>query len=56
METAGDIQALLDAELRRITDESLLAKIRELLIPPEAVEREWDYGAPGERFTCWTIL
>lgn len=56
METAGDVQALLDAELRRITDERLLAKIRELLVPPEAVEREWDYGAPDERFICWTIL
>jgi len=56
MEKAEDIQALLDAELRRITDEHCWQKIRELLVSPQPVEREWDYGAPDERFTCWTIL
>ena len=42
MEKVEDIQALLDAELRRITDEPLLAKICELLVSPQPVEREWD--------------
>lgn len=34
----------------------LADRIRELLVTPLAVERLWDYGAPDERFTCWTVL
>ena len=40
----------------RITDPALLARIRELLVVPYAVERDWDYGGIGDRFTCWTVL
>src|SRR5580692_9044712 len=56
MEEAKQIMALVDREMERITDSILLARIRELLVPPYAVERPWDYGAADDQFTCWTVL
>jgi hypothetical protein len=53
---AKEISELVHVELQRITDERLQARIRELLVTPYPVERDWDYGAPGEQFTCWTVL
>ena len=51
-----EISALVERETQRITDPKLVKKIRELLVSPYPVEREWDYGAPGQQFTCWTVL
>jgi hypothetical protein len=53
---ANDVVSLVNQELMRITDAPLLARIRELLVVPYPVERDWDYGRVGERFTCWTVL
>ena len=52
-ETVRDI---LEAEIERITDPSVLARVRDLLVEPTPVNRGWDYGSPGETFTCWTVL
>jgi hypothetical protein len=46
----------VDLELQRIKDAKLAHRIRELLVPPYPIERAWDYGSPGEHFTCWTVL
>jgi len=51
-----EISELVEHEILRITDTRLANRIRELLVTPYPVEREWDYGAPGTRFTCWTVL
>jgi hypothetical protein len=56
MLTANEVSSLVGEELTRITDAALLARIRELLVVPYPVERDWDYGHVGERFTCWTVL
>ena len=56
MLTANDVVSLVNEELVRITDAPLLARTRELLVVPYPVERGWDYGRIGERFTCWTAL
>jgi hypothetical protein len=58
MENSKQIAALVERELAgiRIRDARLAERIRELLVTPYSVEREWDYGAPDERFTCWTVL
>src|ERR1700722_3078895 len=56
MLTANEVSSLVSEELTRITDAALLARIRELLVVPYPVERDWDYGRVGERFTCWTVL
>ncbi|HUO60496.1 MAG TPA: hypothetical protein VMU24_07485, partial [Candidatus Acidoferrales bacterium] len=56
MMTAEQISALVNAELAHITDNVLLSRIRDLLVAPYPVERDWDYGRAGEKFTCWTVL
>jgi hypothetical protein len=56
MVTAQEVSSLLSAELARIADAALLARILELLVSPYPVERAWDYGHPGEHYTCWTVL
>ena len=42
-----EIAAMVEAELATISDSSLAAAIRRLVVEPYPVEREWDYGAPG---------
>jgi hypothetical protein len=56
MLTSNEVSSLVSEELSRITDTALLARIRDLLVVPYPVERDWDYGRTGERFTCWTLL
>jgi hypothetical protein len=50
------VQDLVNAELSQITAGRAIARIRELIAPPYAVEREWLYGAPGQTYTCWIVL
>lgn len=55
MLTAGEISSLVRQQLDRITDSVLVNRIHKLLVTPYPVERDWDYGHVGERFTCWTV-
>lgn len=50
------VSDLVESELSRIFDTALVAAIRPLLVVPYPVERAWDYGVPGEKYTCWTVL
>ena len=50
------VQALVEAELSRVRDPAALPRLRALLVAPYPVARAWDYGAPGERYVCWTVL
>jgi hypothetical protein len=50
------IARLVDEEVVRISDVALVAAICQLLVPPYAVDRDWDYGRLGEKYTCWTVL
>lgn len=54
--TPSSVARLVDEELARITDPALVAAIRRLLVTPYAVDRDWDYGREGEKYTCWTVL
>ena len=56
MLTSTDINSIVSEELKHITDATLLNRIQEMLVTPHPVERDWDYGRIGERFTCWTVL
>jgi len=56
MASLNSVRELLNAELARIRDQSLVARIRELLVEPYAVVRDWNYGVPGEAYECWTVL
>ncbi len=52
----SSIAKLVDEELATISDTDLVAAIRQLLVTPYPVERDWDYGQPGEKYICWTVL
>jgi len=53
---AEALTALVDLELERLLDARVKAHIRRLLVEPEPVLRDWDYGEPGEQFQCWAVL
>jgi hypothetical protein len=50
------ITRLVAGELARILAPVLVAAIRQLLVTPYVVDRHWDYGYPGEKYPCWTVL
>jgi hypothetical protein len=56
MNDASELAAVVERELQRITDTKLVGRIRELMVPPYPVEREWQYGVVNEHYTCWTVL
>ena len=56
MLSADAISSLVRQHLENITDPALQNRTRALLVTPYPVERDWDYGHIGERFTCWTVL
>jgi len=56
MLTVTEVSSIVSNELTHINDCALLNRIRSLLVAPYAVERDWDYGKVGERYTCWTVL
>jgi hypothetical protein len=53
---AEKLKALIDHELEHLSDARVLKHIRGLLVESEIVYRAWDYGAPGEKYPCWTVL
>lgn len=50
------LRILVDRELEHLSDARVLRHIRSLLVEPELILRDWDYGRPGERYPCWTVL
>lgn len=50
------VSTLVEQELQRITDLVVADRIRQLLVAPYAVRRPWDYGEPGEYYSCWVVL
>jgi hypothetical protein len=53
---ADTLKALIEHELEHLSDARVTAQIRGLLVEPEAVLRNWDYGKPGEQYPCWAVL
>jgi|SRR6516165_10878187 hypothetical protein len=53
--TASQMAALVESELARVSSESIVAKIRRLLVEPRCEDRPWDYGASGQTFPCWIV-
>jgi hypothetical protein len=47
---------LVEGELAAVRDPALVALVRGLRVKPCPVERDWDYGAAGKKFVCWTVL
>ena len=50
------VRERVNAELARISDGHLISRIKDLLVDPYPVIRDWDYGYPGEAYECWTVL
>jgi hypothetical protein len=53
---ANAIARLVDDQLVRVSSARVAKLIRELLVSPYRVAREWDYGDPGQTYPCWTVL
>ena len=56
MPDRDSISRLVERALAAVRDPALVALVRDLLVEPCPVERDWDYGAAGQKFVCWTVL
>lgn len=54
--TAAILKQLIAQELATVADARVQAHVRSLLVEPVAALRDWDYGAPGQQYECWTVL
>ena len=53
--SAKDVAARAARELEGIEDADVREGLRSRLMVPRQHLREWDYGAPGQRYPCWTV-
>lgn len=53
--SADDVAAHVAVELAVIADGVVREGLRSRVITPALHSRNWDYGAPGERYPCWTV-
>jgi hypothetical protein len=53
---AVTVKRLLEAELAKLSDTRVDRYIRSLVIEPTSAPRGWDYGDPGQKYVCWTVL
>lgn len=51
----GKLIAFIEDELRRVRDDRVVRHVRSLLVEPRAELRDWDYGAPDEKYLCWIV-
>jgi hypothetical protein len=56
MVTASFIKQLIDEELSGVTDVRVQRHVRSLLVEPDVILRAWDYGEPGQQYSCWDVL
>ncbi|PFH11775.1 hypothetical protein BCF11_4233 [Collimonas sp. PA-H2] len=54
--TATEINKLIESELAGIHDAGVVHHIRTLLVTPQSILRDWDFGGIGEKYPCWSIL
>jgi hypothetical protein len=50
------VTEVVERELAAISDPAVRDLVHRLRVEPYPVERDWDYGAPSERYVCWTVL
>jgi hypothetical protein len=49
------VEKSLEAQLARITQPELAARIQELLVPVSCEQIGWEYGEPGTTYQCWVV-
>lgn len=54
--TPTQIRSLVETELAELHDERVKSHIQSLLVEPTMLQREWDYGVPGQTYPCWSVL
>jgi hypothetical protein len=55
--TASILKRLVARELGGVEDPRVQRHIlSSLLVEPEAILRDWDYGRPGQKYVCWSVL
>jgi hypothetical protein len=52
MITASIIKQLMAQELPLVDDVRVQRHVRSLLVEPEVILRTWDYGDPGQQYSC----
>lgn len=52
----SQLEERIEFEIRKIRDPRVVSKARALLVKPYVVQRDWDYGAPGITYPCWSVL
>lgn len=55
MITLEQISALVAEQLQIIARADRRDALRRLLVPPRQETRDWDYGAPDERYPYWVV-
>ncbi|QOZ31307.1 hypothetical protein [Bradyrhizobium sp. CCBAU 53421] len=50
------LKGLIETELATIDHEATVAFIRQRLVEPHAVMRDWDYGSSAQQYPCWTAF
>ena len=50
------ILSLVEAELVTVSDKRVIEHIQGLMVSPQMVMRQWDYGETGTKCPCWSVL
>lgn len=50
------LKSRIAQELETVNDARVRGHVRSLLVEPEAILRDWDYGKPNEKHVCWAVL
>ena len=53
---AEEVVSLVRNEIETIVDPVVREALSSRVLEPRSYPRDWDYGAPGERYPCWTIV
>ena len=53
--TREQLVCMLDGEIAAISDIGLREQVRAMLVEPAPMRCAWDYGVPGETYSCWKV-
>ena len=56
MRSAEEIKQFVEEQMSLISNPDVRGRIREGLVDPYPVHRDWDYGLPDQKLACWTVF